>query len=150
MSLPWSMDATPPSRISQTASADGGGGAAMPAGSARAEEWNKAAFGSEKLDELISSWAAPRHSRATRWPLIGPEIAENGAVVPLEVEEQAAEHRVHRHPDREEPEHPRRHLHAPCWHPSGHSDTGENGGDLQRLRPGNGRRQALLRGQKSR
>ena len=90
----------------------------LPAGSARAEEWNKAAFGSKKLDELIKLLGGSAPQQSDQVALIGPEIAENGAVVPLEVESKLPEHRIDRHPDREEPEHPRRHLHAsrpaPC------------------------------------
>jgi sulfur-oxidizing protein SoxY len=58
----------------------------LPAGSARAEEWNKAAFGSKKLDELIKLLGSAAPQQSDQVALIGPEIAENGAVVPLEVE----------------------------------------------------------------
>ena len=58
----------------------------LPAVSARAEEWNKAAFGSKKLDELIKLLGSNAPQQSEQVALIGPEIAENGAVVPLEVE----------------------------------------------------------------
>jgi sulfur-oxidizing protein SoxY len=62
----------------------------LPAGSARAEEWNKAAFGSKRLDELIKLLGPSAPQQSEQVALIGPEIAENGAVVPLEVESKLA------------------------------------------------------------
>jgi sulfur-oxidizing protein SoxY len=54
--------------------------------SARAEEWNKAAFEAKKMDDVVRilGGSAPRPSPEV--VLTGPEIAENGAVVPLEIE----------------------------------------------------------------
>jgi sulfur-oxidizing protein SoxY len=58
----------------------------LPAESVGAEEWNKAAFGSKKLDDLLKLLGSSAPQQSDQVALIGPEIAENGAVVPLEVE----------------------------------------------------------------
>lgn len=58
----------------------------LPAGSARAEDWNKAAFESKKLDDAIKALGGSAPVQSDQVLLIGPEIAENGAVVPLELE----------------------------------------------------------------
>ena len=58
----------------------------VPAGSASAEEWNKAAFAAKKLDDLYKALGVDAPQLSDQVVLIGPEIAENGAVVPLELE----------------------------------------------------------------
>ena len=58
----------------------------LPTGLARAGEWNKAAFGSNKLDELFKLLGGSAPQQSDQVALIGPDIAENGAVVSLEVE----------------------------------------------------------------
>ena len=52
---------------------------------AAAEEWNKAAFSAKSVDDVVKllGGAAPQESDQVM--LNGPEIAENGAVVPLEI-----------------------------------------------------------------
>jgi len=58
----------------------------LPPGSALAEEWNKSAFAAKKLDDLYKALGANAPQQSDQVVLIGPEIAENGAVVPLELE----------------------------------------------------------------
>jgi sulfur-oxidizing protein SoxY len=58
----------------------------LPAVPAFAEEWNKAAFESKKLDEVMKLLGAAAPEQSDKVALIGPEIAENGAVVPLEIQ----------------------------------------------------------------
>jgi sulfur-oxidizing protein SoxY len=49
-------------------------------------EWNKAAFSSKAMDEALSSLGATNiENNATAIQLTVPEIAENGAVVPVTV-----------------------------------------------------------------
>jgi sulfur-oxidizing protein SoxY len=62
----------------------------LPAGSARAEDWNKAAFESKKMDDVIKALGGAAPQQSEQVLLIGPEIAENGAVVPLELESKLA------------------------------------------------------------
>src|SRR5262245_61972411 len=56
------------------------------AGPALAEEWNKAAFSAKKLDELYQTLGVVAPQASDEVVLVGPEIAENGAVVPLELQ----------------------------------------------------------------
>jgi sulfur-oxidizing protein SoxY len=58
----------------------------LPAGLVRAEEWNKAGFSAKKLDELYRVLGVDAPQQSDQIVLNGPEIAENGAVVPLELE----------------------------------------------------------------
>ena len=58
----------------------------LPAGSAWAEDWNKAAFESKKMDDVVKALGGAAPQQSDQVLLIGPEIAENGAVVPLELE----------------------------------------------------------------
>jgi sulfur-oxidizing protein SoxY len=58
----------------------------LPAGPVSAEEWNKAGFSAKKLDELYKVLGADAAQESDQVVLVGPEIAENGAVVPLELE----------------------------------------------------------------
>ena len=58
----------------------------LPAGVARAEEWNKAAFETKNMSELVKALSGGAPQQSDQVLLIGPEIAENGAVVPLELE----------------------------------------------------------------
>jgi len=53
---------------------------------ARAEEWNRAAFEAKKMDDVISRFGGNAPQQSADLILNGPEIAENGAVVPLEIE----------------------------------------------------------------
>lgn len=58
----------------------------LPVAPARAEEWNKAAFEAKKMDEVVRMFGGNAPQQSTDVVLNGPEIAENGAVVPLEIE----------------------------------------------------------------
>lgn len=61
-------------------------GGLLPVSLARAEEWNKAAFEAKKVDDVVRMLGGSAPQQSTDLVLNGPEIAENGAVVPLEVE----------------------------------------------------------------
>src|SRR4051812_18302765 len=52
---------------------------------AGAEEWNKAAFSAKSVDEVVKLLGGGAPQQSDQVVLNGPEIAENGAVVPLEV-----------------------------------------------------------------
>lgn len=54
-------------------------------GIASAEAWNKAAFSAKSVDEVISLLGGSAPQQSDQVILNGPEIAENGAVVPLEI-----------------------------------------------------------------
>jgi sulfur-oxidizing protein SoxY len=58
----------------------------LPATAARAEEWNKAAFEAKKVDDVVRMLGGGAPQQNVDLVLNGPEIAENGAVVPLEIE----------------------------------------------------------------
>ncbi|HTS54914.1 MAG TPA: thiosulfate oxidation carrier protein SoxY [Burkholderiales bacterium] len=58
----------------------------LPAAAVRAEEWNKAAFEAKKMDDVVRMLGGSAPQPSSGIVLIGPEIAENGAVVPLEIE----------------------------------------------------------------
>jgi len=58
----------------------------VPITAARAEEWNKAAFEAKKMDDVIKMLGGGAPQQSIDLVLSGPEIAENGAVVPLEIE----------------------------------------------------------------
>ena len=53
--------------------------------SARAEEWNEAAFAAKSVDEVVKLLGGGAPQQSDQVILNGPEIAENGAVVPLEI-----------------------------------------------------------------
>jgi sulfur-oxidizing protein SoxY len=55
---------------------------------AHAETWNKAAFSTKTIDELFKLLGGSAPEKSDQVVLNGPEIAENGAVVPLEVSSQ--------------------------------------------------------------
>jgi len=58
----------------------------LPAGVVRAEEWNKAAFSAKSMDDLLQILGAGAPELSAEVVLVAPEIAENGAVVPVEIE----------------------------------------------------------------
>ena len=57
----------------------------LPAGVVRAEDWNKAAFGAKNIGDLLKVLGAGTPQLSTEVALLAPEIAENGAVVPIEI-----------------------------------------------------------------
>src|SRR3974390_427589 len=58
----------------------------LPAGAVRAEDWNKAAFAAKSMGELLGILGAGTPQLSAEVVLVAPEIAENGAVVPVEIE----------------------------------------------------------------
>jgi sulfur-oxidizing protein SoxY len=58
----------------------------LPARLARGEDWNKSAFAAKSIDELLNILGAGTPKLSTEVVLTAPEIAENGAVVPVEIE----------------------------------------------------------------
>ena len=54
-------------------------------GCAMAAEWNKAAFEGNKLPEVLKALGAGTPSESKDIEIIAPEIAENGAVVPITI-----------------------------------------------------------------
>jgi sulfur-oxidizing protein SoxY len=54
-------------------------------GIARAEKWNSAAFSAKSVDEVVKLLGGSAPQQSDQVILNGPEIAENGAVVPLEI-----------------------------------------------------------------
>jgi len=50
-----------------------------------AEEWNEAAFSAKSVDEVVKLLGGDAPRESDQVTLNGPEIAENGAVVPLEI-----------------------------------------------------------------
>ena len=58
----------------------------LPAGVVRGEDWNKAAFSAKNMDDLLRILGAGAPKLSADVVLIAPEIAENGAVVPVEIE----------------------------------------------------------------
>jgi sulfur-oxidizing protein SoxY len=51
----------------------------------RAAQWNSAAFDGKKLDEVIRALGGAGTQESAEITLIAPEIAENGAVVPIQI-----------------------------------------------------------------
>jgi sulfur-oxidizing protein SoxY len=47
--------------------------------------WNKAAFDSQKLDEVLAALGGSKAEPGGDVALVGPDIAENGAVVPFTI-----------------------------------------------------------------
>ena len=62
----------------------------LPVSPARAEEWNKAAFEAKKVDDVVRMLGGSAPQQSIDLVLNGPEIAENGAVVPLDIESKLA------------------------------------------------------------
>ncbi len=60
-------------------------GGLLPVGMARAEGWNKAAFSAKNMDDLLRILGAGVPKPSAEVVLVAPEIAENGAVVPIEI-----------------------------------------------------------------
>lgn len=52
---------------------------------AHAQDWNRAAFEGKKLDEVIRALGGTSVQEGTDIAIIAPEIAENGAVVPIQI-----------------------------------------------------------------
>src|SRR5215813_1678931 len=50
-----------------------------------AEDWNQAAFSAKSVDEVVKLLGGDAPRESDQVTLNGPEIAENGAVVPLEI-----------------------------------------------------------------
>jgi sulfur-oxidizing protein SoxY len=59
--------------------------AGMLPGPARAETWNQAAFAAKSVDDVVKLLGGSAPQKSDQVVLNGPEIAENGAVVPLEI-----------------------------------------------------------------
>jgi len=55
---------------------------------AHAEEWNKSAFAAKSVDDVVTLLGGSAPQQSDQVILNGPEIAENGAVVPLEITSQ--------------------------------------------------------------
>lgn len=53
---------------------------------AAAAEWNKAAFSGKSLSETLKALGAGNPANSTSISITGPDIAENGAVVPVNVQ----------------------------------------------------------------
>ncbi|MGB3289699.1 MAG: thiosulfate oxidation carrier protein SoxY [Burkholderiaceae bacterium] len=49
------------------------------------QEWNKAAFGATKVDDVIKAFGGDQAAESDKITLVAPDIAENGAVVPVGV-----------------------------------------------------------------
>lgn len=49
------------------------------------QEWNKAAFTATKVDEVIKAFGGDQAAQSDKITLVAPDIAENGAVVPVGV-----------------------------------------------------------------
>ena len=58
----------------------------LPAGVVRAEDWNKAAFTAKNMGDLLRVLGAGTPQLSAEVVFVAPEIAENGAVVPVEIE----------------------------------------------------------------
>ena len=71
-----------------------------------AQAWNKAAFDTQTLDDTMKALGGgePAQSKDIAF-FQTPDIAENGAVVPIGITSSDPEDRVDRDPDREESEH---------------------------------------------
>jgi len=52
---------------------------------AAAERWNQAAFSSKKMEDLVRTLGGSAPQQSSDILFAGPEIAENGAVVPVEI-----------------------------------------------------------------
>lgn len=63
-------------------------------GALRAEEWNKAAFESKKLEDLVKALGGGTLAQSEEIAIVAPEIAENGAVVPMGIVSRLADTRI--------------------------------------------------------
>lgn len=52
---------------------------------AQAQEWNKAAFEGKSLDDVFKILGASGADKSAAVTLVAPDIAENGAVVPVSI-----------------------------------------------------------------
>ena len=57
----------------------------FPFASARAEEWNKAAFDTKNLQDTVKAFGGAAATESKDIAITSPDIAENGAVVPVSV-----------------------------------------------------------------
>jgi len=57
----------------------------LAAGVVRGEEWNKTAFEGKRLDDVIRGLGGDGAQESADVVIIAPEIAENGAVVPMQI-----------------------------------------------------------------
>jgi sulfur-oxidizing protein SoxY len=57
----------------------------LAAGFVRAEEWNKTAFEGKQLDDVIRGLGGNGAQESVDVVILCPEIAENGAVVPMQI-----------------------------------------------------------------
>jgi sulfur-oxidizing protein SoxY len=57
---------------------------------ARAEAWNKTAFEAKNLEDLVKALGGAGAQESPKVAIIAPDIAENGAVVPINVSSKAA------------------------------------------------------------
>ncbi len=110
----------------------------------RAADWNSAAFDGKKLDEVIRALGGAGTRESADIAMNAPEIAENGAVVPIQIVS-ACRDPGHRHRHRKESTAPGGVLRDSRGYARGHPDARQDGGDLQRVCAGEGRRRVLLR-----
>jgi sulfur-oxidizing protein SoxY len=54
-------------------------------GEVRAEEWNKAAFETKKMEDLVKLLGGTGPAQSADIAIVAPDIAENGAVVPIAI-----------------------------------------------------------------
>ena len=57
----------------------------LAAGFVRAEEWNRIAFEGKQLDDVIRGLGGNGAQESAEVVILAPEIAENGAVVPMQI-----------------------------------------------------------------
>lgn len=57
---------------------------------AAAADWNKAAFGGKSMADTLKALGAGNPEKSTNITITGPDIAENGAVVPVAVQSNIA------------------------------------------------------------
>jgi len=60
-------------------------GLLLAAGFVRAEEWNRIAFEGKQLDDVIRGLGGNGAQESAEVVILAPEIAENGAVVPMQI-----------------------------------------------------------------
>jgi sulfur-oxidizing protein SoxY len=59
-------------------------------GAAHAADWNKVAFDGKTLDDVLKAFGGSAPTESAEISITAPDIAENGAVVPLTVESKLA------------------------------------------------------------
>ncbi len=69
---------------------------------AQQQAWNKAAFEAKSLDETVKALGGPAATQSADISITAPDIAENGAVVPVARDQQDSEYAERLHPGREE------------------------------------------------